>query len=93
MPETLLRRPILIGERGDGYSNMQCLQALYEQGFTCLWGLGESAAVKVTLLKGGEPKKFAEGNSHSVALRRLFAGETKKALAGDTRFTEDRHRG
>ena len=90
MSSVMLGRQIVVGMRGDGYSNMQCLQALLAQGFTAVLAGGEGEPVRVTLMKGGEAKKFAEGQSFPVALRRLFAGETNKALSGDARFTENR---
>ena len=86
MADTLASRKIVVGMQGDGYTNLQCLAALGDQGFHAVFSRKKGLCV-VSLFQGSDLKKTGEGPTYSVALRRLF---TDCAKLRPEIFTEER---
>ena len=94
---TLIRRPAIIGFWGNMATHLQCIQALCQatagtpKPMTVLFEVDRAGTCKITILEGGQPKRFAEGPTNGVALRRLFTGvksDPDLPIVSNPRFAE-----
>ena len=71
---TMMNRKIVVGMKGDAYSNLQALAVFASGGFHAVFGKDpkDPGLLSVSLYKDSKLVKAATGPTYPVCLRRLF---------------------